>query len=71
MTDEQDDSDTFDMMAGHLRIIAETMLRDFFGERCEDFDEDCECCRRWKLLDALTENPFKESESCPSPVDPS
>jgi hypothetical protein len=22
-----------------------------FGERCEDFDADCACCKIWKLYD--------------------
>ena len=56
MNDERE----FDIMAGHIRTIAETMLVKFFGERCPDFEPDCECCRRWKLLDELTENPFKD-----------
>ena len=58
MSNEQSEFDQFAMMAGHLRIIAETMLIEFFGERCPDFEVECECCRRWKLLDDFTENPF-------------
>lgn len=56
--DVPDDKERFAMMASHIRIIAETMLREFFGERCPDYQEDCECCRRWKLLDDLCDNPF-------------
>ena len=59
--DEQSKSELqsrFDMMAGHLRIIAETMLREHFGDRCPDFEPACIVCKRWKLLDDLTANPY-------------
>ena len=52
------DAEHFHMMAGHLRIVAEEMLREFFGERCDEFDEDCPICMRWNALAVLTENPF-------------
>lgn len=48
----------FDMMAGHIRTIAETMLREHFGDRCPDFEPNCISCQRWKLLDDLTANPY-------------
>lgn len=54
----EDPAKEFKMMAGHLRTIAYTLLVEFFGERCLDFEPDCECCKRWKMLDDLTENPF-------------
>ena len=58
MSNGRTDFDEFAMMAGHVRIIAETMLAEFFGQRCPDFEKDCECCQRWKFLDDLTANPF-------------
>ena len=61
-----DDRAQFTMMAGHVRTIAETMLREFFGD-CErvdknDRDVDCPSCQRWKSLDDLTANPFTDLE---------
>ena len=56
-----DDCARFAMMVRHLRAVAETMLEEYYGERCPDFHTDCECCRRWKLLDELTANPFENS----------
>ena len=53
------DSDQFDMMASHVRTIADELVAEMFGPRCIDYVENCECCRRWKLLDDLLENPFK------------
>lgn len=35
------------------------LLRDMFGERCKEYEEGCECCRRWRLLDELLANPFE------------
>jgi len=57
--DNDDDEREFAMMVRHLRAIADEMLTKFFGERCPDFKPSCECCRRWKLLDELTANPFE------------
>lgn len=54
-----DEEQKFAMFAAYVRVVAESMLRVNFGERCKDFDPDCECCRRWKLLDDLTANPFE------------
>ena len=56
------DEDEFNLMAGHVRIIAEVFLTEQFGERCPDFEENCECCRRWAALDTLTEDPSKPKE---------
>lgn len=52
------DYNRFAMMAGHVRIVGETLLREYFGERCHEFDPNCANCERWKALDDLTENPF-------------
>lgn len=50
----------FAMQARHIRTIAESVLTEYFGERCVEFDDHCDCCRRWKLLDDLTANPFED-----------
>jgi hypothetical protein len=39
---------------------ATQFVTELYGPRCTEFDPDCECCRRWKLLDDLVENPFIE-----------
>ena len=48
----------FEKQAGHIRTIADTLLYEYFGARCEIFESECEICRRWKALDDLTDNPF-------------
>ena len=32
-------------------------ITEAFGERCEDFEPDCWCCRAWAELDDLTAAP--------------
>ncbi len=54
------DEEIFDVMAGHVRTVAGEMLREFFGERCPDFEKDCIGCQRWQHLDKLTDNPFTD-----------
>ena len=41
--------------ASLLRTHAEGYLTEWFGERCPDVSEECECCKRWKALDLLVE----------------
>lgn len=53
-----DDAQEFAFDVKHVRVAAEYFLTKHFGKRCKDFDPDCEGCKRWKLLDELTENPF-------------
>jgi hypothetical protein len=62
-TDIVDTSDPFAIVVSHVRIVAETFLEDFFGERCSEQEENCECCRRWKWLDLLTANPDEDTPS--------
>jgi hypothetical protein len=52
----------FDTRAKVVRSFAEPLLREFFGDRCEDFEPGCECCKRWAALDRLLENPFEPGE---------
>jgi hypothetical protein len=56
------DYDEFEMHAGYVRTIATEMLTESFGERCPEFEEHCECCKRWQLLDELTANPFDQPQ---------
>ena len=48
------------MQASHLRTIAEAMLAEHFGDRCEEFSQPCVCCKRWAALDALIDNPYED-----------
>jgi hypothetical protein len=48
-----------------LEALAKKVLTEWFGEKCPDYDPDCECCKRWRSLDDLIENPFKEKETSP------
>lgn len=50
----------FELIAGHVRTIAEELLTTFFGPRCPNFEPGCEVCRRWRLLDDLLHNPFPD-----------
>lgn len=40
--------------ASDVRVLVGKFLKEWFGERCSEFDENCECCKRWKMLDAIT-----------------
>lgn len=56
------ESRSFDMFVRHARPIIETILNTHFGQRCPDYCEDCEVCRRWKLMDDLLESPYLDSD---------
>lgn len=58
--DDDTDKQEFGMMASHIRTIAMEMLEQHFGERCLEFEPDCECCKRWKALDDLVANPYAD-----------
>lgn len=47
---------------GAVRHKAEPFLKQFFGERCPDFEADCEACKRWAALETLLDNPFEPGE---------
>ena len=54
--------DRFAAAASHIRTLAETVLLEHFGERCDDFEfeseSECDCCKRWRALDDLIDNPY-------------
>ena len=50
----------FDSDAVCVLRAARKMLIKHFGERCPDYEPECECCKRWKLLDDLIANPFND-----------
>ena len=37
-------------------------VKKWFGKRCPDIDERCECCKRWHYLSHLIENPFEKDK---------
>ena len=53
--DQSTEEAVHEMMRNHVKVVAEAMLRDWWGERCPDFDPDCECCKHWYLLDQLVD----------------
>ena len=55
-----EDSAKFELQSSHIRTIAETMLAEHFGDRCEVFSPECLCCQRWAALDALLDNPYED-----------
>ncbi len=52
----------FSHLARAVRVEAEVLLVQEFGERCEDYEPECLCCKRWKALDDLIANPYEEDE---------
>jgi hypothetical protein len=57
---EQNDRARFNIYADDVRITSERLIIEFFGERCNDYQQDCSICQHWKALDDLIENPFDE-----------
>lgn len=57
------DAVEFANAADHVRAYSGPFLVEFFGERCRDFEPECECCKRWAAFDVLIENPFDEGTS--------
>ena len=46
-------------MSNEAFHAAARMIEEHFGPRCEDEEPSCLICQRWKLLDRLTESPYK------------
>lgn len=60
LTKEKDaDCEKWEEMARKIRELAEPLLTEYF-DKCEDFEETCCACQRWKALEDLLENPFKD-----------
>jgi hypothetical protein len=62
---KNDDALYFAYLSGKVRAAANELLEEMFGPRCPYVESECgcnchECCKRWRLLDDLLENPFKE-----------
>ena len=55
-----EDFEVWDAESKIIRNLAEPLLEEYFGERCGDFEPDCVNCQRWKALDDLLDNPFKD-----------
>ncbi len=41
------------IVSSDVRRRATTWIIHNFGEKCQDFDPNCECCRRWLALENL------------------
>ena len=54
------DEEEFDIAVEPVVFFATPFLDTFFGERCSEFELECECCKRWAAFDVLVENPFVE-----------
>jgi hypothetical protein len=42
-----------------VRELIEPLLIEYF-DKCEDYEETCCACQRWKAFETLLENPFKD-----------
>ena len=38
----------------------ESVLLEHFGEKCKDFEPNCHCCKKYKALEVLFENPYED-----------
>lgn len=52
------DAERFDAATSSVRIAAEMLLTEFYGERCPEYHLHCTCCQKWAMLDSLLANPF-------------
>ena len=43
----------FEFTANVVRRTAASFLHIHFGERCETYEHNCECCQRWAALDRM------------------
>jgi hypothetical protein len=55
---DDEDGRRFQTAAETVRTFAAEFLREWFGERCPDFEANCTNCRRWAALDDLIANPW-------------
>lgn len=54
MTDEVwEDDRVYEFKNAYIKNMAEDFVTEYFGERCGDYEHNCECCRRWRALDTL------------------
>ena len=44
--------------ADKIRKVATAFIEEWYGMRCDTFDQYCEICKRFKSLDRVLENPF-------------
>lgn len=50
------DDDTKLLKADALRTVR-LYVEEWFGERCEEFEPNCICCRKWQAFDELFKGP--------------
>ena len=58
----EDTADSFDFSVEGFAPEVSQFLTHYFGEKCEDYEADCECCRRWRLFEELIANPFSQED---------
>lgn len=57
--DEVDELDKeFDEDVEEVKDVVEPFLKEWFGDRCPDFDENCIVCKKWQLYDKLIKKPW-------------
>jgi hypothetical protein len=52
--------DKWEAMSQQAKYLAMNLLTDQFGNRCDEFEDGCPCCQRWKAFDDLFANPHEE-----------
>lgn len=55
VTDLRHPADLYDEAAKEFMATFDDFASENFGERCNEFDKNCPCCRLWKLRDAVRE----------------
>lgn len=50
---QQEMSSDLDQATYYIKTLLSKYLTEFYGERCPDYDGDCECCKRWECFDII------------------
>ena len=48
----------FEALAQPVYEAGRHLLLEMYGPKCDTYDGNCVCCRRWRLLEQLVQNPF-------------
>lgn len=52
--------DAMEASIAMFRHQLERHIREWWGDRCEDFDPDCFCCQKWAAFDQVVENNLEQ-----------
>lgn len=44
-------------------LLAKDFITRYYGEKCSDYDEDCECCQVWKDFEELEKANLQEENN--------